>query len=170
MRFLASVGELSTVNGRIAIGAGVRAASLSAVNGSIAVGKETHVSGDTTTVNGTMLLKDAAEVSGRLSTVNGSIRLVAAHVGHGIQTVTGDIEIGSDSRVEGGILVKKRYSWGWGWLYEPPPPIVVIAPRAAVTGTLEFQHAVRLYVSDRATIGAIEGAKPIFYSGEHPVP
>jgi len=33
-----------------------------------------------------MTLEQAADLSGRLSNVNGSIRLVAAHVGGGIET------------------------------------------------------------------------------------
>jgi DUF4097 and DUF4098 domain-containing protein YvlB len=164
----ATVAEVSTVNGRIDIGSEVQAASLNTVNGSILVGEGTHVAGDSTSVNGSMTLRRAVDVSGRISSVNGGIRLIAAHVGRGIQTVNGDIEVGSGSRVEGGILVKEPNSWRWS--FESKLPIVVVAPGATVTGTLEFQHKVRLYVSDRATIGHIEGAQPIMYSGEHPTP
>ena len=45
---------------------------------------------------------------------------------------------------------------------------VVIGPGAVVKGTLKFQREVKLYVSDRATIGPVEGATVNKFSGEHP--
>jgi len=45
---------------------------------------------------------------------------------------------------------------------------VVIGPGAVVKGTLSFQREVKLYVSDRATIGPVEGATVNKFSGEHP--
>jgi cytoskeletal protein CcmA (bactofilin family) len=105
-------------------------------------------------------------VSGRLSTVNGAIQLDAAHVGGGIETTNGDIEIGPNSRVEGGILVEEDHSWfSFG---TPKIPRVVIGPGAVVKGTLRFKREIKLYVSDRATIGAVEGATANKFSGEHP--
>jgi predicted acyltransferase (DUF342 family) len=163
----ASVGEVRTVNGDVLLGASATAASLATVNGKIAVGTASHIFGDTTSVNGAMDLEKSSEVSGRLSSINGNIRLVAAHVGRGIQTVSGDIEVGSDSRVEGGLLVKRRKS-SWVWSEDPQPSVIVVGPGASISGPLRFEHPVRLYVSDRATLGPIEGAKPIIYSGERP--
>ena len=82
-------------------------------------------------------------------------------------TTTGDIEIGANSRVEGGILVndsgENRVSFG-----KPKIPRVVIGPGAVVKGALRFRREVKLYVSDRATIGTVEGATAIKFSGDHP--
>jgi hypothetical protein len=44
----------------------------------------------------------------------------------------------------------------------------VIGPGAAVKGTLRFKREVKLYVSDRATIGPVEGATAIKFTGDRP--
>src|SRR5580704_1824316 len=95
-----TVRRSSTVNGGITIGSDSQTGSLSSVNGDLAIGSRTHVSGNAWTVNGHVDMSEAADVSGSLGNVNGSIHLAAAHVGNGISTVWGDIEIGKDSRVD----------------------------------------------------------------------
>ena len=45
---------------------------------------------------------------------------------------------------------------------------MVIGPGSVVQGTLNFEREVELYVSDTATIGAVEGAKVVRFSGERP--
>jgi uncharacterized RDD family membrane protein YckC len=166
----AAVANAHTVNGHVALGAAASAHSLHSVNGALSVGADGHVSGDVETVNGAVTLSEAADVEGRVANVNGSIELHAAHVGRGIATTSGAIDIGSDSRVEGGILVRKSCGGmlTWFFMFRCEPTRVVIGPRAAVTGTLKFEHAVKLYVSDSAHIGPVEGASPITYSGERP--
>ena len=163
----ATVEEVSTVNGRIELGSEVRAKSLSTVNGDLSVGTHTHVSGSASTINGGLMLETAADVGGELSSVNGKIQLEAAHVGSGIKTVSGDIDIGRDSHVEGGLLVEKnRYSW-----FSKSPsrvPVIVVGPGATVSGTLKFELPVKLYVSDRATIGSVDGANVTTFVGDHP--
>src|SRR5690606_2449538 len=99
--------ELSTVNGSIEIGDDASIHSAGTVNGRITLGKRARVSEAIDTVNGSLLLDEGSEVSGDVSNVNGSIRLRSAHVGGGIRTVGGDIEIGADSRVDKGIRVEK---------------------------------------------------------------
>jgi len=100
-----------------------------------------------------------------VSNVNGAIRLEGAHVGGGIETVSGDIEVGAGSRVEGGIRVEKPNGW-----FNPSskPPRIVIGPDAVVEGTLDFRREVELHVSDRATVGTIEGATAKRFSGPTP--
>lgn len=167
----AVVGRAHTVNGGITLGAGASAQGLSTVNGSISVRSGAHVTGPVKTVNGGIALEPEADVAGQLSTVNGQIRLDAAHAGGGIETVSGNIDIGARSRVEGGIWVKDSCSAGLlGWLFGShcKSSDVVIGPDAIVQGTLRFEHEVKLYVSTRARIGPVEGAKPIVYPGEHP--
>jgi len=167
----AVVGRVHTINGGMTLGTQASAQSLRTINGAISVRAGAHVTGTVSTVNGRIALEPAAEVSGHLSNINGQIHLEAAHVGGGIETVSGNIDVGARSRVEGGIWVKKDCSSGfWAWLFAGhcEPSNVVVGPDAIVQGTLRFEHEVKLYVSNRARIGPVEGAKAIVYSGEHP--
>jgi DUF4097 and DUF4098 domain-containing protein YvlB len=167
----AMIEDARTVNGRIVLGAATTARSLKTVNGSISVGPGSNVAGAVTTVNGAVVLEQSAHILGNVANVNGQIRLDAAEVGSGIETVTGDIAIGAHSSVEGGIWVKKKcYGGVWQWftLSHCEPSLVVVGPDAIVQGTLRFEHEVKLYVSDRARIGPVEGAKAIVYTGDRP--
>jgi DUF4097 and DUF4098 domain-containing protein YvlB len=162
----AVVKKADTVNGSVTLGEHSTAESMTTVNGSARLEKGARVSGNVALVNGRISLDEGADVSGRVTNVNGRIQLDAAHVGGGIETTTGDIDIGPNSRVEGGILVNEDNSWfSFG---SPKLPQVVIGPGAVVKGTLKFKREVKLYVSDRATIGTIEGATANKFSGEHP--
>jgi DUF4097 and DUF4098 domain-containing protein YvlB len=162
-----TVKDVRTVNGSIEVGSDSKTGSLGSVNGDLKIGATTHVSGNASNVNGQVEMDRASDLSGSLTNVNGSIHLTAAHVGDGITTVWGDIEIGKDSRVEHGILVKKP-SGSFGSSSSNRPPTIVIAPGATVTGRLRFEHEVKLYVSDKAKIGTVEGAKVTVYSGDRP--
>ncbi len=158
--------EISTVNGSIDVGDDATIRSAGTVNGRITLGKRTRVSRDVDTVNGSLTLEQGGDVSGNVSNVNGTIRLIAAHVGGNIETVRGDIEIGADSTVDGGIRVEQSNSWfQWG---SDKPMRVVIGPRAVVKGSLEFKRDVELFVSDSARIGAVKGATPVKFSGDQP--
>lgn len=157
--------KVSTVNGGVRLGSQARAASVETVNGGISLDQGAEVAGTVTTVNGGIRLDKSADVGGRAETVNGRISLDAAHVGGGIETVGGDVEIGADSRVEGGIVVKKPSGWSWG---RSSKPRIVIGPRATVQGSLNFEREVDLFVSDSATVGAINGATAQKFSGEQP--
>jgi len=116
-------------------------------------------------VNGSIRLDQGADVGGRLENVNGAIVLNDAHVGAGIGTVAGDITVGANSRVEGGILVDKAHGWFSG---NRRAPVVVIGPHAVVQGTLEFRREVVLKVSDSAQIGPVKGATAVKFSGATP--
>ena len=158
--------ELETVNGSIEIGDGAAVDSAETVNGRITLGARVRVAKHVDSVNGSLVLGEGSDVSGKLSNVNGAIRLTAAHVGGGIETVNGDIEIGADSRVEGGILVDKP---SFGWFNSPnKPPRVVIGPRAVVQGTLDFRQDVELHVSESAQVGTIKGATAKRFAGDTP--
>lgn len=169
----AIVRHAETVNGSITIHQLATADSVETVNGSVQLEEGVKVSGSVEVVNGHISLEKDADVTGHLSNVNGAIRLSRAHVGGGIETTSGDIEIGSGSRVEGGIIVNKAdESWFNSWFSFGRPRLrqVVIGPDAVVKGELRFLREVRLYVSDRATIGPVAGATAIRFSGDHPPP
>ena len=156
--------SLDTVNGGISVGESVEISdNVSTVNGGVALGKATRVAGGVSAVNGTVSLDNEVEVAGKIANVNGRIRLAASHVGGGLRTETGDIEVGANARVEGGILVKKSRTVSVG---KRAPPRVVIGPGAVVGGAMRFEREVKLYVSETASIGAVEGATAVMFAGE----
>lgn len=164
----ARVRKASSVNGSVELGDKAQAGALTTVNGSVTLGSGSSVAGEVTTVNGHMRLAQGADVAGKLSNVNGPIALDAAHVGGGIETVTGDITVGANSHVEGGVMVKKPSGWiHMGSRYDHPP-VIVIGPHAVVQGTLDFQREVVLKVSDSAQIGTVKGATVMKFSGATP--
>jgi DUF4097 and DUF4098 domain-containing protein YvlB len=174
----ANVGDVTTVNGAVALGTGVTAASLHTVNGSIGAGAGTHIKGELRTVNGGINLAQGVDVAGDLSNFNGRMRLVGVHVGGSVKTTNGDIYVGSGSRIDGGLRVAQaRFNHGPdNWFVRlifgdyigttERVPTVIIAPGAVVSGTLHFERDVKLYVSNRAKIGPVEGATPAAYAGE----
>jgi DUF4097 and DUF4098 domain-containing protein YvlB len=161
----AVVQKASTVNGSVELGEQAQATEVNTVNGSASLGAGAKVSGDVGTTNGAIRLAKGADVSGKAANVNGGINLDGAHVGRGISTVSGDILVGPNSRVEGGILVEKPGGW---FNSNNRRPRVVIGPHAVVQGTLEFRREVILQVSDSAQIGPVKGATPAKFSGEMP--
>lgn len=161
----AVVEHAHTVNGSVRLGEHASASEVETVNGSIHLREGAHVSGQLRTVNGSLALDNGAEVGDRLSNVNGSMHVRAAHVGGDIDTVTGSMEIGPDARIDGGIHVQRETS---GDSNNHGTPRIVIDPGSIVKGTLKFERPVELYVSDRATIGTVEGATAIKFSGEQP--
>jgi hypothetical protein len=160
----AAVTSAGTVNGSVRLGAHATATSAKTVNGAISLGEGAHVSDSAASVNGDLTLANGADVSGALHNVNGKITLTSAHVGGGIKTVSGNISIMGTSHVEGGIVVEKPGSM----LFNSEDPVIVIGPGAVVQGDLRFERKVKLYVSDKATIGTVSGATPIAFSGDNP--
>ena len=74
----------------------------------------------------------------------------------------------SYAHVDGGIHVEKDISWFHIWFWSEDTSRVVIGPGSVVGGTLRFERKVNLYVSDRATIGRVEGATAVSFSGNRP--
>lgn len=163
----ASADNVRTVNGDVSLGKRASAGSLATVNGSIELDGEARVKGEVRAVNGRIVLDKGADIGGHLSNVNGDIRLAAAHVGGGIETTAGDIDIGADARVEGGIVVNRRHN-GWFGNGNGSRPRVVIGPGAVVKGELRFEQPIDLYVSSSATVGTIKGATAKTFSGDRP--
>jgi hypothetical protein len=167
---------IETITSDIALAANARAKSVESLTGAITLHRNAHVAGDVETGNGALVLEPGAEVGGSLTNDAGPIRIEAARVGGRVSTTYGDIYIGPDSRVESGILVRKRgvigLSLGDFQLGIPvgnsAPPRVVIGPRATVAGVLRFKREVELLVSESATIGPVEGATPVMVASETP--
>ena len=104
------------------------------------------------------------KVRNNVETVNGAIGLVATQLGGGIQTVNGDITVGIESVVKGGIKIEKSKSW----LQNKPKrdPRVIIGPNAVVEGALVFERPVKLYVHKTARIGPVTGATAQAFEGD----
>ena len=117
------------------------------------------------TVNGHVALRARATAES-LTTVNGGIHLSAAPVDGDITTVNGNIDIRGNSHVERGIHVQKV---DHGLIhFDTSVPRIVIGPGATVSGELRFEREVKLYVSDRATVGHVTGATAVLFSGDSP--
>lgn len=157
--------EVDTVNGSIDLGQSVEVKSLQTVNGAVEIGERSTVRGEVEAVNGAISVGRGATVDKDVSNVNGRIEVVSAHVGGRISTVQGDIDIGADSRVDGGILVERPSGLSWS---RNRNPRVVIGPNTVIGGKLEFKRDVDLYVSKSAKIGTIEGATPVTFEGSKP--
>jgi len=161
----AVVGRAHTVNGGITVDRHATTAAVNTVNGSVHLDESVRVSGDVHTVNGGLTLENGADVSGSLENVNGHIRVGAAHVAGGIDSVNGGMELGPDARIDGGIHIGKESGISIG--AETIPRVVVLAG-TVVGGTLTFERPVELYVSDKATIGPVQGATAVKFSGDRP--
>ena len=159
----ATVGGVMTVNGGIRVGSGATATNLHTVNGSIVVGTATHIAKNIESVNGSISLADDVVVGGTVTNVNGKVSLKSAQLGGGITTVNGDILIYGASHVAGGIHVEKP---GGVIQLVSNLPRIEIGPGATVQGELKFDREVRLYVSDRATVGPVTGATAIPFTGD----
>jgi hypothetical protein len=162
-----TVASVETVNGGIRLSDGAKAKEVTTVNGGLTLGENSRVAGSMSAVNGSIRLAKGAEVGGKLSNTNGKIELDGAHVAGLISTTNGGIDIGADSHADGGIHVEKNSNW-FGSFSHNKPPLIVIGPNAIVKGTLKFDRPVLLLVSDRATVGEIEGAKAITFHGDEP--
>jgi len=177
-----TLGELETVNGSIRIGAGATVAKASTVNGSISAGEKAHtgaletvngsirlernvtVDGGLETVNGAIFVDRGGKVQDGVETVNGSIGVIASHVGGDVQTVRGDITIGVDSHVSGGVRVEK--ATGFLNTDRKRLPRIIIGPNAVVEGPLVFERPVTLHVHKSARTGPVTGATAQGFDGD----
>lgn len=175
-------GELETVNGSIRIGAGATAndvgtvngsisveekattGSLETVNGSIKLDRNVTVNGGLETVNGSIFVDRGGKVKDGAETVNGAIGLVGTQLGGDIVTVRGNVTVGIDSHVKGGLRVEK--STGMFNLESKKPPRIIIGPNAVVEGPLVFERPVTLYVHKTAKIGKVTGATAQAFDGD----
>lgn len=161
----AVVGSAETVNGGIDLAPNAHANSVETVNGGIHLETGAQIAHAASSVNGDLQLASGSGVGGKLGNVNGRIDLDHATVGGGIQTVGGDVTIGSGSTVHGGLHVEKP---GGMWISHGRNPKIVIGPNAVVDGALQFDREVDLMVAPSAKIGPVTGAKPKPYGGQLP--
>jgi hypothetical protein len=171
-----SAEAIETDSRDIALAAHARAESLESRRGSITLRRDSRVTGHVETHKGALVLEPGSEVTGDLSTSAGTIRIDGARVGGLVSTTDGDIYVGPDSHLDGGIVVHKRDVIGLS-LFDlklgvpvgrSTPPRVVIGPHAKVGGTLRFKRKVELLVNESAMIGPVKGATPVMFSTDQP--
>jgi hypothetical protein len=174
---VASGESIETITRDISLSARAQAESLHSMTGTITMQCNARVTGNVETGDGEIVLASGSEVAGKLSNTTGTIRIDGARVGGLVSTTYGDIYIGADSRLDGGILVHKRNVIGLSLgddlklgipVGRSEPPRVVIGPRATVAGPLRFKREVKLLVSESATIGPVVGATPVMFATEQP--
>jgi DUF4097 and DUF4098 domain-containing protein YvlB len=160
--------DVETVNGSITTAGNARLKSAETVNGSINLGEGALVNGTVGTVNGSLTIGKRSTIDEDLSTVNGRILVLESQIKGGISTVSGDVTVGANSHVFGGILVEKPSgNWGWSWGKQKPPRII-IGPNARVDGELRFEREVELFIHTSAKTGKITGAKVVTYTEKVP--
>ena len=161
----ASAKDVETVNGGISIDDDASVSSVSAVNGGIRGGERVKVARGVETVNGGIRFDFHSKVGGDISTVNGGITIKQTTVTGKLRTVSGDITVGAQSLVDGGILVEKPQGISWG---KPRIPRIVIGPNATVKGELRFEREVELFVHASAKVGPVSGATALAYTDSLP--
>ena len=163
-----TIGDANTVNGSISVGDGVKCGALSTVNGSIQVGDQA-TAGEISTVNGRIELQDGSSAGGDVSTVNGGLGFHGSHVGGDVTTVNGNVELSDSAVIAGDLIVKKPHSWFGN---DSHPPEIVIGPGSRVEGTLRLERKVKLYISESAEVGGVEGVMSmddaVRFSGKRP--
>jgi DUF4097 and DUF4098 domain-containing protein YvlB len=157
------VGNVAATNGNVHLEDGAQAKNIETVNGGITIGRKATV-GSIESVNGGVSL-DAGARARSIETGNGPITLDHARVGGDLRTKSGDIEVGEQSTVKGGIVVEES---GTDWFGKPRVPRIVIGPGAVVSGPLTFDRKVELFVSETAKVGHIKGATAIKFQGAAP--
>ena len=167
----ARVQDVSTVNGALRVSSGVRAKNLSTVNGSIRVDENVTIDGWIEAVNGSIGVRKGSKVAKSVSNVNGEIELVASEVHGDLATVNGDIELSEGAILHGDIIVEKPGGWHFGFR-KSWAPIIVIGPDSRVLGKIRLEREVKLYISDTAEVGGVEGvmsmSDAIRFSGTRP--
>jgi DUF4097 and DUF4098 domain-containing protein YvlB len=164
----ATIADAETVNGGLRVADKVRSRSLSTVNGSIDIASDVVVDGEVSAVNGRISLGGGSKVAKNLGNVNGDIELEGSEVGRNVSTVNGDIELAEGAVVMGDVIVEKPS----GWNSSKGMPRVVIGPGSRVEGVIRLERKVKLYISESAEVGGVEGEMTlddaVRFSGKRP--
>jgi DUF4097 and DUF4098 domain-containing protein YvlB len=149
----ATVVDAETVNGGLRVADKVRSRHLSTVNGSIDVAQDVVVDGDVSAVNGRITIGGGSKVAKDLGNINGEIELEGSEVGGDVSTINGDIELAGGAVVMGNIIVEEP----GGRTSKNRTPRIVIGPGSRVEGVIRLERKVKLYISESAEVGGVEG-------------
>jgi len=162
----AQTGDLTSINGAITLAEGAHAGNLKTVNGGFTLGKNT-LTATLMTVNGDIHAANGAHITGNAENVNGDMILCGTQLDGNLSFYNGSVLITDGSVVHGNVTAKKPTND----FQENPKihePVLIVAPHASVDGSITFERAGKLYVSDSATIHGIEGASAVKFSGPAP--
>ena len=126
-------GKCRTVNGGIRVEDGARVGSLATVNGSIRGGERVVVAGDVESVNGSISLASDSRVAGEVSSINGGIDLEQTTVVGDLRTVHGNVDLRSGVTVKGDVVFEKKIGSSWS---QSRPLRIEIADGSIVEGDL----------------------------------
>ena len=164
----ATVAVVDTVNGGLHIADNVRSRGLSTVNGSIEVARDVIVDGEVSAVNGRIALGGGSKVAKDLGNVNGDIELEGSEVGGDVTTVNGDVELADGAVIMGDLVVEEPS----GWSIHKHTPKIIIGPGSRVEGVIRLEREVKLYISESAEVGGVEGEMSlddaVRFSGKRP--
>ena len=167
----AQVEDVSTVNGAVRISSGVSSQNVTTVNGSIRVDESATIDGYVEAVNGSIGVQKGSTIDRDVSNVNGNIELAGSQIGGDLATVNGDVFLDDGTVLRGDLIVKKPGGWNWGWK-KRKPPTVIIGPGSRVLGMIKLEREVKLYISDTAEVGGVEGemamSDAVRFSGNRP--
>jgi hypothetical protein len=162
--------DAETVNGGLRVGDSVRAQNLETVNGKILIGANATIDGEVTAVNGKIELGTGSQVARNVENVNGQIQVAGGRVGGDVKTVNGGVHVVDGGVVRGDLIVEKPNNRGWNMNSKKPK--IVIGPGSSVEGVIRLEQEVRLYISDSARVGGVEGVMSMDdaerFSGDEP--
>lgn len=167
----ASVEAATTVNGGLRVSKNAKTEDLETVNGAIKIADNVEVNGEVSAVNGTISLREGSSVSSSLSNVNGDITLTGSTVAKNVETVNGDVSVLNGAVVRGDLRIEKPHGWN-NSSRNSKDPTVTIGPGSRVEGVIYLERKVKLYISDTAEVGGVEGVMSmddaIRFSGNRP--
>lgn len=160
----------STVNGSIRAGDGIVADGIESVNGTIRIGRSAQIAGSIEVVNGKVDVGTNSRVGGNIGNVNGRITVEGTIVEGDVSTVTGDVTLTAGTTVMGDLIIEEP--GGWRWNRPRNKPRIIIGPNSSVTGSIVAEHAIELFLSDSAEVGAVTGEasleSAVRFSGDRP--
>ena len=167
----AKVEDAATVNGGIRVDDDASSEDLSTVNGGIRIGNNVVVDGEVSAVNGGISAGKGTTVARDLTNVNGGISLEGSTVGGSVETVNGGVELSDSAVIRGDLVVIKPNRSNWSDRKQSEP-LIVIGPGSRVEGVIRLERKARLYISDSATVGGVEGvmslSDAVRFSGDRP--
>ena len=166
-----AIEDASTVNGSLRISKNSKTEDLETVNGGIKIAEKVVVDGEVTAVNGQISLGEGSSVASHVSNINGDISLTASTVGRDVSTVNGDVSVMDGAVIKGDLTVEMPRGFNNG-NRDSKKPTVTIGPGSRVEGKIILEREVKLYISESAEVGGVEGvmsmADAVRFSGNRP--
>jgi hypothetical protein len=164
----AAAKRVVTITGEVTIDSEGTAYSVETVSGAIHIGSRVKIRDYVKSVAAPITVDPGAEIGGSVENTGGDIKIDGATVLGGIVGAAANITVDGQSRIKGGLQYHEISARLRGAGDFNRQPVVIVGPNASVEGELSFKRPVILYVSDKATIGAVSGTTPIVFRGASP--